>query len=242
MSLLVLMYHRARGGPRGNSQPMLDAHFAHVATHTVNVLPGDTLARDRLNVCLSFDDGYYDFWSVVFPLLRKHGLRAVLAVPSGYVRESVDVSDQERMNISSEAAFAQPSLGGFCVWPELETMARSGHVEIAAHGYTHTRLDRAGADFETEITIPQTVLSTRLGRPVNTFVFPYGRFSDAALRQAKTSYRHVFRIGSASNRDWNGPVTYRVDADGLTDPAELFKWGRLAWYRSRYWWNRWRKR
>jgi peptidoglycan/xylan/chitin deacetylase (PgdA/CDA1 family) len=236
------MYHQAREGPFGNSPRMLDEHFAQIAAKTVNVLPGEKLARDKLNVCLSFDDGYYDFWSVVFPLLRKHGLRAVLAVPPGYVRESVEASDEERACVSAETAFARPSLGGFCVWAELEKMARSGHVEIAAHGYTHTRLDANDVDLNTEINMPQTLLSARLGQPVQTFVLPYGRFSAAALRQARTSYRHVFRIGSASNQDWDGSVTYRVDADGMSDPGELFRWDRLATYRSRFWWNRWRNR
>src|SRR5262245_17155084 len=140
MTLLVLMYHRAHAQKHGNSPDMLDQHFALLAKRTFNVLPGEPLKPSRPNVCLSFDDAYFDFYSVVFPMLKKHGLRAVLAVTPGLIRENVETSTEDRQNLPSDVAFSRPSLGGFCVWRELEEMSRSGYVEMAAHGYTHTAL------------------------------------------------------------------------------------------------------
>ena len=242
MTLLVLMYHRARAGRHGNSAAMLDAHLGHVAAKFQNVLPGERLARDRANVCVTFDDGYYDFYSTVFPLLRKHGLRALLAIPPFVVRDTVHVGVAERLAVEADDAFAHPSRGGFCTWSELREMAASGHVSIAAHGFTHTRLDVPHANLETEIDAPRALLSARFDQTVDSFVFPYGRYSPEALDKARRRYRYVFRIGGALNRTWASPLLYRIDADGMATPAALFAPGRMLSYRSRYWWNRLRGR
>ncbi len=242
MNLLVLMYHRAQAGPHGNDPALLEAHFAHVARHYPCVRPGQPLASGRLNVCLSFDDAYFDFHRVVFPLLEKYSLPAMLAVAPGLCSEATGVAPEIRL--------VQPDLGlqtpectyGLCTWPELRELAGSGRVTIAAHGLNHVRLDDPAADLEQEIVGPQRLLAERLGVTVENFVFPYGRFSSRALALTRRHYRHAFRIGQAGNRDWSQPLLYRVSADNLADAAAPFAVTRLQAYRIRAWWNRLRRK
>jgi peptidoglycan/xylan/chitin deacetylase (PgdA/CDA1 family) len=228
VTLLVLMYHRARQGPFGNAPEMLEAHFAHMAAHYHCVLPGERLAPDRLNVCLSFDDAYEDFYQEVFPRLSRHRLRAVLAVAPGLIAP--------RLIPAADAPEGQ-----FCTWDQLREMSGSGIVEIAAHGYLHGRMDDGQSDLEREIELPQTVLSEALGRKVSTLVFPYGRFSREALERARWHYSHLFRIGGADNRDWS-ELTYRIPADQMETPTSLFSGPRRLVYRLRHRWNRLRGR
>lgn len=242
MKLLVLMFHRARVGRHGNSPELLAQHFAYVADACANVLPGERLSPERLNVCLSFDDAYFDFYACVFPLLVRFNLRALLAVPPMFVQERSAADRASRLGVSAERAFDDPALGGFCTWPELAEMAASGHVAVAAHGFSHQSLDAESANLDVEIDSPHTILRTRLGRPVDSFVFPYGRYSRRALQRAHRRYRHNFRIGGALNHDWDGRVMYRVDADEMVDAQSLFAPGRLNAYRARYYWNRLRGR
>ena len=242
MSLLVLIYHRACIDRHGNTARMLDAHFEHLARNYRCVLPGETLEPGRLNVCLSFDDGYFDFYAVIYPLLEKHDLRALLAITPVVVRERIDKPVEARLEAPAEMNHAHASYGGFCTWPELHELAQSGRVMIAAHGYTHCRLDRPGVDLHAEIVVPQTLLAARLGQSVDSFVFPYGRFSKAALQRAREHYRYVFRIGGAANGSWSSRLLYRIDADGMEDPGSLFTPARLAGYQVRSFWNRLRGR
>jgi peptidoglycan/xylan/chitin deacetylase (PgdA/CDA1 family) len=237
MSLLVPMYHRARAGPHGNDPDRLDRHFAHIARHARCVLPGDWLKPGALNVCLTFDDATFDFYAVVFPLLKKHGLRALLAVPTAVVRERTDVPAEARLAAAADVNDPQRDDGGFCTWPELREMADTKLVAIAGHGATHVRLDRDGVDLETEIVGAQTLLAARLGRSVTSFVFPFGRFSAAALQKVRQTYRYAFRIGGADNASWGDRVLYRVDGDNLRSPDALFTPPRRAGYRLRRYWN-----
>lgn len=236
------MYHRARAGLFGNSPEMLDAHFAHVAQTYAHVLPGDSLDSTRLNVCLTFDDGYFDFYTTVFPLLKKHRLRAVLAVPASFLRETCSVAAADRLALTNDEAFLYPERGGFCTEPELAELVASGQVALAAHGMTHVRLDALDSNLGLEIETPQHLLQLRFKRPVESFVFPFGRFSESALDSAQLHYRYVFRIGSAMNRCWDDGLLYRVDADNMESPASLFAAGRRLRYRARAQWNRFRSR
>ena len=242
MSLLVLMYHRARAGQHGNDPRILDEHFAHIAGHYPQVLPGDALSAGVINVCLSFDDAYFDFYATVFPLLQRHKLRALLAVPPAVIRETVAARESDRLGLAAEEAFAQPERGGFCTWGELKEMVGSGRVTIAAHGFSHCRLDTKFADLDVEIDESQRILAERVERPVENFVFPYGRYSRRALQRTRNRYRHTFRIGGALNHSWSRRVLYRVDADRMATPRSLFSPTRLVNYRARFLWNRLRWR
>lgn len=238
MSLLALMYHRARSGPHGNSPAMLDAHFAHIAANYTCVLPGDKLDPARLNVCLTFDDASYDFYAVVFPLLAKHNLRALLAVPPVVVSERVGLESNIRLLV--EPDFTDGT--GHCTWSELREITRSGLVAIASHGFTHRALDEPTVDLHTEIVASKLLLSARLGCPVDSFVFPYGRFSPWALHMVQQHYTHAFRIGGGDNLNWKQPLLYRVDADRLASPTAPFRPASRFRQRARHSWNRLRLR
>ena len=237
------MYHRARAGLYGNSPEMLDAHFAHIARTYPHGLPGDPLIPGRRNVCLTFDDGYFDFYANVFSLLRKHGLRVLLGLPASFVRDETGAAATDRLAVGNDESFLYPERGGFCTTPEITEMIASGHVRIAAHGMTHVRLDKADANVSLEIETPQFLLQSRfVSEPVQSFIFPYGRFSHSSLEAALLHYRYVFRIGGALNRNWDASLLYRVDADCMTSPDALFASGCLLRYRTRGWWNRLRSR
>jgi peptidoglycan/xylan/chitin deacetylase (PgdA/CDA1 family) len=242
MSLLVLMYHRSCAGRHGNSAEMLEAHFSHIARTYRNVLPGDALEPGALNVCLSFDDGYFDFYGTVFPLLKIFNLRALLAIPPIVLQDSSALPPNDRLRVQSEEAFSNPDFGGFCTWPELKEMAASGHVSVAAHGFSHTPLDGPNGNLFEEMDTPKAMLKGGLDRPIESFVFPFGRYSERSLHYAQRKYRYVFRIGGALNHSWEKKLLYRVDADAMNSPTALFSTSRLALYHARYFWNRLRGR
>jgi len=221
MNLQIHRYHRAQAGPRGNAPGMLDAHFSYLAAHCHCVLPGEPLAHERLNVCLTFDDAYFDFYSVVFPLLEKHNLKAVLSVAPVLIREQAAFPDDTRTHATVEWDCGPHYTDGFCTWTELATLAASGRVAIAAQSQTHRTLDHGAIDFEAEIARPQAVLAERLGQRIESFVFPQGRFSTAALRKVREHYRYAFGIGRTANDDWNAMLLYRLDGDEIASPSAL---------------------
>ncbi len=236
------MFHRAVHGPDGNSAGMLDAHFAHIARRYNCVLPGERLRRDRLNICLSFDDGYFDFHHSVLPLLIKHNLRALLAVSPALCPETCREDATRRLSLPEGEDYPHRSAAGFCTWQELRQIVSSGHVQIAAHGLTHADLHDEDANLQEEIIRSKQLLQARLGTPIKSFVFPFGRYSPRALDLVQLHYEYAFRIGHASNTDWDQPVLYRVAADRMRTPTAVFSRARRCRYLARQAWNRVRLR
>jgi peptidoglycan/xylan/chitin deacetylase (PgdA/CDA1 family) len=238
LSLLAPAYHRAREGALGNSPAMFEAHFRHIAENYRCVLPGDHLDPDRLNVCLTFEDGYFDFHQEILPLLERFDLRAVLAVAPGLIPAKVELSAAGQRVRADGAAKPHEIPETLCTWDELRTIARSGRVAFAAHGLNRIPLDRSKIDVDREIVYPGEFLSSLLGVKVDSFVFPFGRHTSSMLAAARQSYRHVFLNGSAMNAGWSASALFRVDADQMKTPDGIFAPDRLRAYRWRAWWNR----
>jgi peptidoglycan/xylan/chitin deacetylase (PgdA/CDA1 family) len=238
MSLFVLSYRRAKAGADGNSPEMLDAHFEYLAANFANVLPGDPLPPHRRAVCIGFDGAFRDFYERVFPLLTKHKLRAVLAVTPAVIRDDGGRLGGRRQLTADHGTSSQSAARPFCSWGELQEMVDSGSIAVAAHGYTHRPLDKADNDVATEVHVPRTLLSARLRVPVESFVFPFGRYSAGALREARDGYRHVFVDAMATNRDWGRGVVFRIPCDALKTPTAPLEGSRLLVYRTRALWYR----
>lgn len=236
MTLLVLKFHRAR--PAGASSPeILDRVFQHVVRHCHCVLPGEPLEARKINVCLTFDDAYYDFYHTVFPRLREHGLKALLAVPVGLCPESTDYSAEERLDLLDKFEMPYRPFASFCTWTELGELAQSGCVGFAAHGMDHIALDGDDVDLQREIVEPKHVLKQRLGAEVASYIFPYGRTTRRAWRLVQDHYRYAFTDGHATNRGWDAQRLHRVAVSHFSDPIEIFTSARLRQLRWRGVWN-----
>lgn len=96
------------------------------------------LQGDRL-VSLTFDDGYLDNWTAVYPLLKKYGIKATLFV----TRDFIVRSDRCRPHLGTHAA-EDCQWAGYVNTAELQAMQASGVIEIQAHGCTHNRLASNG--------------------------------------------------------------------------------------------------
>ena len=122
--------------------------------------PGDRL------IALTFDDAYADFHSIALPMLTSYGMNATLFVPTGYVGGNSGWMDREGEG-------DRPIVS----WSALAEIAASG-IEIGAHSHTHPELDLVPAgELAAQVSWPKVELERRLGQPVHSFAYPYGRYS-----------------------------------------------------------------
>lgn len=150
-------------------------------------------------VVLTFDDAYADFYSAALPVLRQHGFRASLYVPTAFVgattRFNVSLGEENRTVLS---------------WQALRDIAAEG-VEVAAHSHTHPQLDRVPADvIADEVRRCRALLEDKLGSAVDGFAYPFGYWNRAARAAvAAAGYRYAFAVSEL--------MTVPGD-DGLTWP------------------------
>ena len=131
-------------------------------------------------ILITFDDGYYDFYTYAFPLLKKYGFSAMVFLIADFV------------------GFYQPSyhlLG----WQEIEELQQEG-IEFGSHSLTHPRLTQLSeSDARHELERSRVILSNKLQVPITAFAYPYND-SNSMIRKLTAEYGYSFGLSIAGRR------------------------------------------
>ena len=159
----------------------LEADFKWLADNGyTTILPRELLTIDTVKpktVIITFDDGYYDNYLYMYPLLEKYGLKAEINVVVNSITE-------ERIN-------------DWLTWDECREMSQSGRVEIGSHTFNlHNpgnngnfivggvngvarEVDESKADYiervTTDLQKSKDVIKERVGLEPVSFAYPYGK-------------------------------------------------------------------
>jgi len=245
--LLTFLYHRVGNGKYANSKNLLKNHLLHLAKNFNIVLPGDKLNILKLNICFSFDDGFYDFYHYVFPFLKKLKIKAVLAIPIKFILEKTNIDSQTRLSVSYKEAMQKNiylKKAPFCTWEEIKEMNNSKLVQIASHSYNHLSLLDNKIDLDLEIIHSKKILEKKLKTQINTFVYPLGKFNEEIHNKVKQHYKYAMRIGTGINFTWQNinSITYRIMSDNLKTKKQNLKLKRFISYFWFFFLNTFRKR
>lgn len=141
-------------------------HENNYHTYFVKDLPAilnGTIAYSDKSIILTFDDGYEDFYTDVFPLLKKYQMKATEYIIYDYINRKGFMNDQE-----------------------IHELAGSGLVEIGAHTLDHLYLKKLPVSVaKTQIFDSKAKLEQRFGIKVETFAYPYGAFDQEVVDLVK---------------------------------------------------------
>lgn len=123
-----------------------------------DILDGKIKISTRSAV-LTFDDGYQDFYSVAFPLLKKYHAKATIYVVYNFIGRR-----------------------GFLTANNIKEILASGLVELGSHTLDHMYLKKINPQVaKKQIEENKIKLEQDFGVEVKTFAFPYGAFDNQAL-------------------------------------------------------------
>lgn len=114
-------------------------------------------------ILLTFDDGYRDFYTDAYPILKKYHVKATQYVISGF------------LNFPNHLLISQ-----------LQEIANDNLVEIGAHTVHHIALK--GQPLKTvssEVFQSRETLEQIIHKPVISFAYPFGSFDDQAIQVVK---------------------------------------------------------
>lgn len=195
-------------------------HLLYLKKHFSLILPGQRASK---SLCITFDDATVDFYYHVFPLLKKHGIKVVLAVCPHYSLETTNLSSDKRLQFTEKKLFTPLSKekGYFCTFEELKEMQDSTLVKIASHSFSHPNLLKPNINLDKEIAASKTVLEDALKSTIDIFVYPYGKFNTKIRQVARHHYFYQMRIGSGINFG-NNHFIYRIPCDSIKSIQCLF--------------------
>jgi peptidoglycan/xylan/chitin deacetylase (PgdA/CDA1 family) len=114
-------------------------------------------------VILTFDDGYRDFYTDVFPILKKYNLKA-----TNFIFPNV-LDKKNNMD----------------TWMVKEII-NSGLVTIGSHTLSHANLPGLSkANTQKEIRESKVILEQVTGKKVSLFAYPYGAVNEAVIEQVR---------------------------------------------------------
>jgi peptidoglycan/xylan/chitin deacetylase (PgdA/CDA1 family) len=91
------------------------------------------------SIVLTFDDGYLDNYTTVWPLAKKYDFKFTLYINTDFVDKRAGLrattEDVEDGKISQN----QLKWWGYLRWAEIRAMEKSGLVDVQSHAATHTR-------------------------------------------------------------------------------------------------------
>lgn len=229
--LISVMYHHVNSDRCSNNMEVFIKHLEYIKDNFISIFPGERVEKN--SICLTFDDAYADFYFLIYPLLLKYKLKALLAIPSKYILEDTLETSEDRMGYEHNELFKNYQKATFCTYKELREMNGSGVVRFASHSHSHINLLDSGVDLDLELRISKELLEKNLGEKIDSFVFPFGKYNQHILKEAQKHYKYNFRIGNAIHKDFSGinGVIYRVDGDNLKSDDEIFKSSRILKYR-----------
>lgn len=191
----VLTYHYIRQAPNQEEDPLgfslsvtpadFREQMSYLADHgyqTVTpaelhgALKNKTLLPPK-SVLLTFDDGYEDFYTNAFPILKEFGLKATVFVVTGF-------------------AGSEPTR--YLSWPQIRELDASSLVTIASHTIGHTNLTKSRNAFR-EISQSKRILERQLQHRVSSFAYPFGtvdEFTEQLVAQAGYDLAFATRIGT----------------------------------------------
>lgn len=116
----------------------------------INFFDGGT-AVPANSILLTFDDGYEDFYTNAYPILRDSGFQATMFLPTGLLANS-----------------------GYLTWDQVKEMAGSGLLYFANHTWSHYPATGTPSKVRTEITLADSQLNTYGLNSLKVFAYPYG--------------------------------------------------------------------
>lgn len=105
---------------------------------------------NKKTILITFDDGYQDFYSNAYPILKQYGFSAVVFLPTGLM------NNNDYLN-----------------WSEISEMAGNG-MFFANHTWSHKSVLQKPDVVENEIKLADTQLNERGLNSPKIFAYPYG--------------------------------------------------------------------
>jgi peptidoglycan/xylan/chitin deacetylase (PgdA/CDA1 family) len=141
-------------------------------------------------IVFTFDDGFETCYTQAAPILAEHGFTATIFLVSGYCGKKNDWPGQP----------ASIPRWPLMSWEQIRALDQMG-FDFGAHTKQHARLDLMNeVALDSEIIQSKKQIEDQLGHAVDSFCYPYGRYSPQvqAMVQENFSAACSTRLGLAS--------------------------------------------
>lgn len=176
LSVPILMYHHVQPiaeatklghAPLTVDRDIFESQLAYLNDQKYTTITLDSLVKalqthssiPEKSIVLTFDDGYIDMYTYVFPLLKQYNIMGNFMIPTGLI-ENTD----------------------YMTWNQVKEISEDSHVSLYNHTWSHAALGQSTKEkIEFELTTSTQDFINHIGHMSNVFAYPYGSYSDMAI-------------------------------------------------------------
>ncbi len=129
------------------------------------------------SVALTFDDGYEDNYTTMFPILKEHGAKATVFLIT-------DLLDTD----------------GYLTTEQVKEMAASGYVRFGSHTVSHYELaSQSDETVEYQLSKSKEIIESITGMPCNSMAYPAGSHSGSVMNIAAKYFDYAYTTKSPNS-------------------------------------------
>ena len=211
--LRILTYHRVDySNQRLNVLPdRFKEQMKYLSEAGYITLKNEELFRFRKSgfpeksIMITFDDGYKNNYTNVFPCLVEHGINVVIFLITDYIGKE----------------YTREQILG---WNEIKEMSRHG-IDFGSHACAHRRLtELPQSDIKTEVECSKKIIEDNLGKKADLFCYPKGYYDRSVKEIVKAAgYRGACATEVGGNDRLTDVFSLKRTEISLYDDLEDFK-------------------
>ncbi len=189
------------------------------------------LAPDRVNIALTFDDGFGEYAGAVATTLRELSIPATFFVPSG----AIGLADGAAKHFARERLKRRNGTFTFMNKDEVRSLAHDPLFSIGGHSMHHADLSTLSSErLDEEIAGDKIALETLIGTPVRFFAYSFGGLANVSVESMRAveraGYDAAFTIVPSFWKHATPRFLVGRDSLSVTDSTSLWR----AWLSGGY--------
>ena len=143
----VFLYHQVNPISSNVSPEIFEEHLKIIKKYNMKTITISEYYNnniDKNSMLLTFDDGYYDNFKYVFPLLKKYNMKATIFLNTLYIMDKrenePEIKDNNTVNLEAMKKYIEngkATINQYMSWEEIKEMRDSGLVDFQAHSHKH---------------------------------------------------------------------------------------------------------
>jgi len=204
-------------------------HFLKRSTNVVSLddFVSGRLSSDRINIVITFDDGYKSWVTDAVPILKELGLHATFFISSGFV----GLSKEDETEFMRSKLFLRPNLrrmpGGLNV-EDVRKIVKEGFT-VGGHTLNHSNLSelRDSAQLRYEIAEDKKRLERITGTKIEYFAYPFGTYLNSEKNISEllreSGYKGAVTTVSGFNCVRSSPYLLHRELTGASMLGPIFR-------------------
>jgi peptidoglycan/xylan/chitin deacetylase (PgdA/CDA1 family) len=223
----VLMYHSINPEVRPLMKSLIvlprtfEFQMRFLREHGYNIMPleelADGIAENKLPpkaVAITFDDGYKDFYTYAFPVIKKHRIPVTMFL----IVDEIGRKENDRLS-----------------WGEIKEMQSSGLVTFGSHAMGPDPLIKIKSEVELKRQIfdSRKTLEDKLIRKVNMFSYPEG-FLDQRIKGLVMQAGYKLAVATKTGNCYSAKDLFALKRVRISEKADtpLVMWFKASGYHA----------